>query len=223
MNTFHLKLREVVRDPQFQKGLCRLYRYSASECVSGNGKQTPDIGRMRERDLIRALHWKGVNTRQFSHENSRADCFIDNVNNPLSIKHYASKRNQGFKVTWTSDKTKADEEIRKFMRNGLCDNMLIVKLDASTHTVTFHFMSVDTLNKLIRKCAEYKEFDPLRLSDPYKVFKKKKISNDRGVEFTSKFLKEFYKNCEWSESFKGDFIGDPEDADERRDEMLLKF
>lgn len=226
MNTFHLKLREVIRDPQFQKGLCRLYRYSASECVTGNGKVTPDVGRMRERDLIRTLHWKGVDTRQFSCKDSRADCFIDSVNNPLSIKHYASKRDGGFKVTWTSDKTKADEEIRKFVRNGLHDNMLIVKLDESRHTVTFRFMSVDTLNKLIRKCAEYKEFDPLNLfsTDPYKVFKKKEDgTNDRGVEFTSKFLKEFYKNCDWSESFEGDFTGDPKDADERRDEMLLKF
>ena len=223
MNTFHLKLREVIQDPQFQTGLCHLYRYSASECVTGNGKVTPDVGRMRERDLIRTLHWKGIDTRQFSCDNSRADCFIDSVNNPLSIKHYASARDGGFKVTWTSDKNKADEEIRKFVMNGLRDNMLIVKLDKSTHTVTFRFMSVDMLNKLVRKIANYKEFDPLDMTDPYKVFKKKKATNDRGVEFTSTFLNEFYKNCDWSESFEGDFIGDPKDADRRRDEMLLKF
>ena len=57
----------------------------------------------------------------------------------------------------------------------------------------------------------------------FKVFKKKGVTNDRGVEFTPNFVKEFYKNCEWLESFDGDFIGDPKDADERRDRMLSEM
>jgi len=169
---------------------------------------------MRERDLIRTLAWFGIQTKQFEKKHSRADFFIDD--NSVSVKHFTSKYNKGFKVTWTSDKHKANEDIDKFVRNGLHDDMLIVKLDQTNDRITFFFMSVDTLNRLVRKHTEFSV-------DPYKVFKKKVATNDRGVEFTPLFLKEFYQNCEWSESFEGEFIGDPKDADERRDKMLAEM
>ena len=217
------KLRSIITNPKFQEGLCRLYRYSSSECRSNDGKHTPDVGRMRERDLIRTLTHFGIQTKQCEKKHSRADFFVDD--NSVSVKHFTSKYNKGFKVTWTSDKDKADEDITNFIRNGLNDDMLIVKLDESKNRVTFFFMPVKTLNMLVRRHAEYRKFDPLKLFflDPFKVFKKKGATNDRGVEFTSLFLREFYQNCEWSESFEGEFIGDPKDADERRDKMLAEM
>lgn len=90
-------------------------------------------------------------------------------------------------------------------------------------------MSINTLNRLVRNHAGHKIFDPLKFNEdkekinPYKVFKKKGATNDRGVEFTTDFIKDFYRNCEWSESFNGTFIGDPKDADERRDRMLAEI
>lgn len=227
MVPYHFKLRNVIKEPIFQKRLCRLYRYSSSECRSNDGKHTPDVGRMRERDLIRTLTHHGIQTTQCEKKHSRADCFIDD--NSVSIKHYTSKYNKGFKVTWTSDKDKADEDIFNFISNGLNDDMLIVKLDESNHTVTFFFMSINTLNRLVRNHAGHKIFDPLKFNEdkekinPYKVFKKKGATNDRGVEFTTDFIKDFYRNCEWSESFNGTFIGHPKDADERRDRMLAEI
>lgn len=217
------KLRGVLANPKFQEGLCTLYRYSSSECRSYDGKHTPDVGRMRERDLIRTLAWFGIQTGNCIPLHSRGDCSIDNIS--ISIKHYVSNYNKGFKVTWTSDKEKADEEISNFIRNGLNDDMLIVKLDETNNRVTFFYMPVKTLNKLMRKHAEYKRFDPLNMfyTNPFRVFKKKGTINDRGVEFTHNFVKEFYQNCEWSESFDGDFLGDPKDADERRDRMLSEM
>lgn len=223
MEPYHFKLLNVIKNPKFQECLCRLYRYSSSECRSPDGKHTPDVGRMRERDLIRTLAWFGIQTKQFEKKHSRADFFVDD--NSISVKHFTSKYNKGFKVTWTSDKHKANEDIDKFVRNGLHDDMLVVKLDELKNRITFFFMSVDTLNRLVRKHSEYKKFDPLKLFfvDPFKVFKEKGATNDRGVEFTPIFLKEFYQNCEWSESFEGEFIGDPKDADERRDKMLAEM
>lgn len=223
MEPYHFEIRNVIKNPKFQEGLCRLYRYSSSECRSPDGKHTPDVGRMRERDLIRTLAWFGIQTGNRNPHHSRADFSVDD--NSVSVKHFASKYNRAFKVAWTSDKDKADEDISNFIRNGLNDDMLIVKLDESKNRVTFFFMPVETLNMLMRRHAEYKKFDPLKLFflDPFKVFKKKGATNDRGVEFTSLFLREFYQNCEWSESFEGDFIGDPKDADERRDKMLAEM
>jgi len=215
MEPYHIELLNVIKNPKFQECLCKLYRYSSSECRSPDGKHTPDVGRMRERDLIRTFAWFGIEFENCCKKGSRGDFSIKG--NTCSLKHsMMSVKNSRFKVTWTSDKHKANEDIDKFVRNGLHDDMLIVKLDQINDRITFFFMSVDTLNRLVRKHTEFSV-------DPYKVFKKKVATNDRGVEFTPLFLKEFYQNCEWSESFEGEFIGDPKDADERRDKMLAEM
>lgn len=223
-----MNLRNIVKNPRFQRGLCRLYKYSSSECRDASGN-TPDVGTMRERDLVRALIYNGLSvTRDFQVVGgSRADCIIEG--HKVSIKHYTTSTkkqecgNKNFKLTWTADKDKATCDMMKIVKNGVIDDMLIVKLNVTLSTVTVFFISAETLNKLIKQHAwNIKLFFNLEpVFDLHRVFNCKTSTNDRGIEFNSRFIQEFYKNCEWSETFKGDFIGDPRDADVRRDKMLV--
>lgn len=213
-------LREVVQNSKFQEDLLFLYRHSSSECRDVRGG-TPDVGRSRELDLITALKYHNVEIADCPMGyKGKADCMING--RPVSIKHYANHgTNQAFKMSWTSDKDKAHKEMERIVFEGVSDDMLIVKLNKKTNEVTVFYMDYDKLNKLMIESARYKPFDPLdKYLDPYRIFKKKASVNDRGTEFTCQFKNIFYANCNWVETFSGEFTSDRQLAYERRLSML---
>jgi hypothetical protein len=232
MKPWIASLQKKVECAEFQQRLCDLYKTSWSECAKPDGTLPPDIGSRRERDLYSALQFHGCSITRaasdkeyFNGYKTTADCYIyeKDIPNPVSIKHSMNKL-PSFKLRWTADKDMANEAKSFILDSQWIENLLIVQFQRVINQVTIYFIDADIVNDLIHEYKKLK-FDPLNISHLFtrnRIFKDKKNTNDRGVEFTTTFKNRIYERCAWKVSFFGDFVGSPEEADRRRMDQMEK-
>jgi hypothetical protein len=170
-------LKQVLQNPQAQRGLVRLYSESQSECKK-NGVCGMEIGMAREKDMFAVLSYYLSNQVNFDVDNNLPEDMIV-CGEKVSIKHSSGKVGTPVKVKWTAADQSVDADVVSMINEtaSYYPHLLLVYIDGKKKEIEIICITSETNRTVIKELGRA----------AFNVPK----GNSRGIQYSSLAMKSF--------------------------------
>jgi hypothetical protein len=168
-------LKQVLENPQAQRGLVQLYSESQSECKK-NGVCGMEIGMAREKDMSAVRSYYLPNQVNFDVDNTLPEDMIV-CGEKISLKHSSGKVGTPVKIKWTAADQSVDADVIS-MINQPCSyypHLLLVYIDTKKKMIEIICITSETNRTVIKELGRA----------AFNVPK----GNSRGIQYSSHAMK----------------------------------
>ena len=200
------RLKATVSNKEFQRGVTALYASSQTECTRNN-KCGMEIGMSREKDLGAVLKYLLGDYVNLDIDNDLTQDFMIDQEN-ISAKHSQNKVGSPVKAKWTSADTPVQEAVKAIIEadNSYYPHLLLCYIDLKNKTIDYVCIT-STHNKEVIKSLG---------AEAFKIPK----GNSRGIEYSTKAMKELMKNTYFHIQVSNAELGGGIDPIQRRMNLL---
>lgn len=200
------RLKATVSNKEFQRGVITLYGASQAECRRNN-RCGMEIGMSREKDLCAVLKYFLGDSVNLDIDNELPqDLVIDQEN--ISAKHSQNKLGSPVKAKWTSADTPVQEAVKAMIEadDSYYPHLLLCYIDLKGKAIDYVCVTATHNKEVIKSLGE----------EAFKIPK----GNSRGIEYSTKAMKELMKNTYFHIQVSNADLGGGIDPIQRRMNVL---